>query len=452
MHRVRFRVILPTVLGFLAILLFAWDYENDRVVASMGMGWDTGPPMWPYRTVPLVSYAINAPAYIVSWPVLKLLDLRTTWLQYAVWFPFIVVLWWWVGTCIDFGLPIGQSGSHPRLIASLLLVATVGLLLVAARVCVDEYHWFRNYWPGHPPVYVVLALRAIGPTLWCLSFSQAFVRVAIPMFRREPLSRAPYPLAYGVPVLWVSLLCLDVVAIARLDRILSPPPDLKVCEIDRFHRRGCVHGTVRDESGRPISHIEVNLIPTFKMGTAGWHGTKSEWTDDEGRYNFNSVDVGAYILAVNSYEASAGPDEERPFATLYYRNADDASRADAVSVKDTSATNLSPLLLRRLAFSTIPVRVVWENGAPTERSSIVIHNARYYGLLTSKQVDNGTGAMTLVSGFEYEANASVECDGGKVIEQHESKPYREFTVAGGLTPDHLTFVLQGAPCVLWEPR
>src|SRR5215472_13955734 len=71
---------------------------------------------------------------------------------------------------------------------SLLLVATVGLLLVAARVCVDEYHWFRNYWPGHPPVYVVLALRAIGPTLRCLSFSQAFVRVAIPMsmMHQEP--------------------------------------------------------------------------------------------------------------------------------------------------------------------------------------------------------------------------------------------------------------------------
>ncbi len=62
MRPFRFRV----VLGFLALVLFGWDYENNRIVVYMEMGWDTGPPMWPYQVVPLLSYAINVPAYIVS--------------------------------------------------------------------------------------------------------------------------------------------------------------------------------------------------------------------------------------------------------------------------------------------------------------------------------------------------------------------------------------------------
>jgi hypothetical protein len=49
MRRIRFRLVLPIVFGFLSLILFAWEYENDRVIESMGMAWDMGPPMWPYR-------------------------------------------------------------------------------------------------------------------------------------------------------------------------------------------------------------------------------------------------------------------------------------------------------------------------------------------------------------------------------------------------------------------
>src|SRR5271157_6457163 len=132
MRRIRFRVVLPIVFGFLAVFVFAWDYENSRVVESMGMGWDLGPPMWPYRAVALFSFAVNAPAYIISWPILKILNLRALPFQYAVWFPAIVALWRWVGTCIDFGILRRRSDSHLNLMVGLLLVGAVVLLLVAS--------------------------------------------------------------------------------------------------------------------------------------------------------------------------------------------------------------------------------------------------------------------------------------------------------------------------------
>jgi TRAP-type C4-dicarboxylate transport system permease small subunit len=63
MRSIRLRILLPIIFGFfaLALALFGWDYENERVVASVGMGWDTGPPVWPYRAVPLFSFAVNGP-------------------------------------------------------------------------------------------------------------------------------------------------------------------------------------------------------------------------------------------------------------------------------------------------------------------------------------------------------------------------------------------------------
>jgi hypothetical protein len=186
MRNIRFRVVLPILLGFLAVVLFSWDYQNERVVELMGMGWDTGPPMWPYRAVQIISYAINAPAYVVSWPILRLLDHRIYSLQYAVWFPAIVALWWWVGRCIDFGLLGSRKYSHRRLIAATLLIAAVALLSLATYIGLSEYHWAQQYWRGHPPVDAFLFLRAAGPMLWCIFVAAASVSSAARLVNRRP--------------------------------------------------------------------------------------------------------------------------------------------------------------------------------------------------------------------------------------------------------------------------
>jgi hypothetical protein len=186
MRNIRFRVVLPILLGFLAVVLFSWDYQNERVVESMGMGWDTGPPMWPYRALQIISYAINAPAYVASWPILKLLEPRIYSLQYAVRFPAIVALWWWVGRSIDFGLLGSRNFSHRKLIAASLLIAAVGLLSLATYIGLDEYHWAQQYWRGQPPLYAFLFLRAAGPMLWCFFFAAAFVRSAARLVKRQP--------------------------------------------------------------------------------------------------------------------------------------------------------------------------------------------------------------------------------------------------------------------------
>src|SRR5882762_10661027 len=86
-----------------------------------------------------------------------------------------------------------------------------------------------------------------------------------------------------------------------------------------------IHGTVMDESGKPISHIEVDLIPVHKTGDARWYGTHSEWTDDQGRYNLNRMEPGEYFLGANAFSSFGAPDAERPFASAYYPAAENES-------------------------------------------------------------------------------------------------------------------------------
>ena len=51
---IRFRLTLPAVLGFLAIVLMVWDYENNRMVELMGMGW-----IWVHRSGPIKRYTFS---------------------------------------------------------------------------------------------------------------------------------------------------------------------------------------------------------------------------------------------------------------------------------------------------------------------------------------------------------------------------------------------------------
>ena len=45
----RLRIVLPSVMGILSLPLVLWDIHNERVIESIGMGWDTGAPIWPYQ-------------------------------------------------------------------------------------------------------------------------------------------------------------------------------------------------------------------------------------------------------------------------------------------------------------------------------------------------------------------------------------------------------------------
>jgi hypothetical protein len=183
--QIRFRLVLPIVFGFLALVLMAWDYENNRMIELMGMGWDTGPPFWPYRAIYVLLFSINAPAFVLSMPILKLLRLQTLSLQYGVWYPAIVGLWWWIGTQIDFGILVRQHFRQAKPLAGVFALASLSFLYGATRITAGEFHWWMEYGQDPSAARMATILRTVGPVLWCLLFACGCALAAVRLSRQK---------------------------------------------------------------------------------------------------------------------------------------------------------------------------------------------------------------------------------------------------------------------------
>jgi hypothetical protein len=165
--RLRFRVLLPVSFGFLAIVLMIWDVHNQGVIESMGMGWDTGAPVWPYQAPSLLLRAINAPAFAVAQPFFLLPHLQMERARYPVVLPLILLWWWWLGTRIDYGILGRRRYGRPRLFAIFLAVVGVALLYAGGGIIADEFHWWSNYRPVHP----LMPTRSAGLALWSFALA-----------------------------------------------------------------------------------------------------------------------------------------------------------------------------------------------------------------------------------------------------------------------------------------
>jgi hypothetical protein len=169
--RIRFRYVLPMAFGFLSFVLMIWDHENNRIVESMGMDWDMGPPFWPYQAVFLVLITVNLPAFVLSVPILTLLHLHANVR--------------WVGTRIDFGLLGHRHYRNAKALAGFLSVAALGLFCVAAWIALGEIHWWMEYGRPDSPFRFPSLLRTVGPVLWCLVLAGGCLIAATRLFRGE---------------------------------------------------------------------------------------------------------------------------------------------------------------------------------------------------------------------------------------------------------------------------
>ena len=167
----------------------------------------------------------------------------------------------------------------------------------------------------------------------------------------------------------------------------------------------------------------MEVLPTNKTGEARWYAKKSEWTEKKSRYRINELEPGEYLVTVHYYGA---PDARQPFATTFYPGVEAEDRAMRVSVVPNSPTLLNQLILRPPPLATLKVSVRWPDGTRPARSNLLFHNRSYPGQAVigdeATQIDNDIGEFTLPTGFEYLAQAFVQCDGERTIETRESRP------------------------------
>jgi hypothetical protein len=163
----RFRIILPSVMGIASLPLMLWDIHNERVILSMGMGWDTGAPIWPYQTSDILLRLLNGPAYFVTMPFSNAFRLAAP-NHYLLVFPAILLWWWFLGMRIDHGLVITKSRWQWPVFSALVVLAVL-LLFAATSISVGSFRWWFRYAEIFSSLSALLMMtRFLTPAVWCV--------------------------------------------------------------------------------------------------------------------------------------------------------------------------------------------------------------------------------------------------------------------------------------------
>jgi hypothetical protein len=174
---------LPMSIGLVSGLLILWDLHNVRVIESMGMAWDTGPPFWPYEASWIALLSINAPAYALAAPLFLLFNAHTSPDRYPLFFPVIIFWWWWLGRRLDSGLLPPRSQRRRWGVGAALALAACAFYYVAIEFLLDYAH----FWSDHGVLGMRL-LRTAGPLLWCSALA---IALTISVVRVIGLQQSP---------------------------------------------------------------------------------------------------------------------------------------------------------------------------------------------------------------------------------------------------------------------
>jgi 5-hydroxyisourate hydrolase-like protein (transthyretin family) len=185
---------------------------------------------------------------------------------------------------------------------------------------------------------------------------------------------------------------------------VHPPDELTVYQPEREFEladRGCavmnfylmdngrVGGRVLDAAGKPVAGVNVTVVdaeskhPEFKYGR---HAS----TDGEGRYKFEGLPPGRYLLGLHVVAGFSQPnDPANAYARTYYPGVARAEEAEAIELKAGEELKARDLRLPpRRAESVIRGRVTWADGTPVVNAVVGYRDVTY----TDPQINHAVNA------------------------------------------------------------
>ena len=155
---------MPCAIGAFSAVLTAWDVYNWKIIAAMGMAWDTGAPIWPYQTSDILLRLINFPGFVAAMPLANSLGLLAPRYHFVV-FPAGLV-WWWI---VGFGLDLRRASQPHRRRWRVFISLLICFVLLATVACVEGtsvLDWYRKYGGDLWGINRIGVLRLVTPTLW----------------------------------------------------------------------------------------------------------------------------------------------------------------------------------------------------------------------------------------------------------------------------------------------
>lgn len=177
---------------------------------------------------------------------------------------------------------------------------------------------------------------------------------------------------------------------------------------------GKIKGFVRDADGRSLPGMHVVLYPA--EGVHRRIPVAAADTDSEGRYQFDRLPPGRYVIAafpVNDRERQRGPSRMRPdaaseFTLVYYPTTRDRAAAGVVDLTSGKPVTNAALTAVKLQKRPVRGRVLDRDGKPAVDAEIRLYSRRVSGGLPTP-FDTRVVAKTDIKGsFEFEAFEETE--------------------------------------------
>lgn len=177
---------------------------------------------------------------------------------------------------------------------------------------------------------------------------------------------------------------------------------------------GRISGRVFEGESRPVNkEVRVSLVSLETADKAvPLVESRSEYTDEEGRYEFEGIAPGKYLLGVSIADV---PSRNTPYARTYYPNAGERSGATTIQVgKGQKLTGMDFHLAPRLAETSLKGVVLLENGKPASGAEVRIYDSEdpedaIFGF-EAKTDSQGRFTIACLSGRRYRLHAYLSED------------------------------------------
>ncbi len=151
---------------------------------------------------------------------------------------------------------------------------------------------------------------------------------------------------------------------------------------------GRVGGKVSDAEGRAAAGVLVTLVKADALDSESLNERYAR-TDAEGRYAFQSIPPGRYLLAVNYRRFPEPGDPTSAYPRTFYPGVAQAAQAEVITIGAGEVVKDRDLVLPpRRAASVVEGVVVWEDGSAVPKPGVSFRDVTYH----DPGIDNGIQA------------------------------------------------------------
>jgi hypothetical protein len=448
MRKISFRVWLPFVIGVVSVVLMAWSLHipgsDCDVIDEMRINWHCGGS----------GFILE----LMSAPAIKVADsLADTWSKgpreftYIVELPFIILLWWFMGTRVDFGLLGTERCKHRGVWLGALLTSFAILLAFFGWSLWKGVQFYRAYSDPSTNTYLasIKDLRSLPLRLWLMTLMLTFGLAALRIARgRTTRSDKKLVSLRTVRLFGFGLTLYCACGAGELWRSkLAQQRWLAEYEL----RHIIIRGRVLDERGLPAHGVKVDLVPVLADGKilegklVVYDGGSDDITDSNGDYILRPWEAGRYLLVV---QREMPPSTSAPFLTRYYPDSPDPRQAEILDITPARHMTVNSIRLQRLELGKVPVSVFWSDGTPEPDVYYSFMNTSYpkFGPIEGMGPASPDGTVSLPIGFEYLGTVKTDCPSGESSRSVFTTGWTFSLKSTNTITKPLRIVLPGNPC------